>query len=129
MVSVFDEAIAFFGLWARHGSYLNRGIIKESLEAAAIGAERYAQKLRLAERMLMKGQFLTGPDITIADCVAMATLQFTREFYGVPIPADCPALIDWYARFSARPSVQKLSFPADQHAIAHELIAQTGITI
>jgi glutathione S-transferase len=133
VISVFDEAIAFFGLWARHGSLLTRGTLhKESLEAAAIGAERYGQKLRLAERMLkkrQKGQFLTGPNVTIADCVAMATLQFTNEFYGVPIPTDCSALIDWYTRFSTRPSVKKLTPPAHQHAIGRELIKQTGITI
>lgn len=129
MVSVFDEAIAFFGLWARHGSYLNRGIITESLEAAAIGAERYGQKLRLAERMIETNEFVAGPSVTIADCVAMAALQFTREFYGVPIPSDCPSLIGWYDRFSQRPSVQKLEFPPEQHAVARQLMAQTGITV
>jgi glutathione S-transferase len=129
MASVFDEAIAFFGLWSRHGSRLNRGIIRESLEAAAIGAERYGQKIRLAERMLGNKPFMAGASATIADCVAMATLQFTREFYGVPIPGDCQRLIDWYGRFSERPSVSPLQFPEAQHAIARDLIGQTGLTL
>lgn len=126
-VAVFDEAIAFFGLWSRHGSMLNRGIIRESPEAASIGAERYGQKLRLAERMIGDREFLAGDKVTIADCVAMAALQFTREFYGVAIPADCPLLAAWYDRFATRPSVRPLRFPADQLALAYDLPAQSGL--
>ncbi|NUP06057.1 MAG: glutathione S-transferase family protein [Polyangiaceae bacterium] len=129
MVAVFDEAIAFFGLWSRHGSDLNEGIIKKSHDAAAIGAERYGQKLRIAERMTGDSPFLTGDEVTIADCVAMATLQFTRQFYGVPIPADCPRLAAWYERFSKRASAPAPKFPEDQLALAYGLPEQTGITI
>lgn len=127
LVAVFDEAIAFFGLWSRHGSRLNKSIIKESPDAASIGAERYAQKLRIAERMMSESGFLNGEDVTVADCVAMATLQFTREFYGVPIPADCPKLASWYERFAKRPSAPPLRFPSEQLALAHGLPEQTGI--
>lgn len=129
-VSVFDEAIAFFGVWARHGSSVYEGSpFKHSLEAAQVGAERYGQKLRLAERVIGDNEFVAGPNVTIADCVAMATLQFVVEFYSVQIPADCPKLIAWYDRFSKRPSFKPLTIPENMLEISRGLTGQTGITI
>jgi glutathione S-transferase len=129
VTTVLDEALTFFGIWARHGSHLNRGADRESQDAAEIGAERYFQRLRLAERMIGDVEFIAGNTVTTADCVAMASLHFTLGFYGVPIPSDCPRLSDWYARFSLRPSVPTPDYPLEQHAIAIGLMAQTGIRI
>lgn len=129
IINALDEALTFFGIWARHGSRLNRGIDRESQDAAEIGAERYLQKLRLAERMIIDAEFIAGDTVTTADCVAMAALHFTLGFYGVPIPSDCSRLSGWYARFSLRPSVSTPAYPPEQHAIALDLMAQTGIKI
>lgn len=129
ITAVFDEAMTFFGLWARHGSHLNRGIDRESQDVAEICAARYFLQLRLVERMIDDSEFLAGDTVTIADCVAMATLYYVAGFYDVPIPSDCPRLSDWYARFSLRPSVPVSEFPHEQHAIARNLMTQTGITI
>jgi glutathione S-transferase len=129
LTTVLDEALTFFGIWARHGSRLNRGVDRASQGAVAIGAERYFQKLRLAEQMIGDAEFIAGDSVTTADCVAMAALSFARGFYGVPIPSDCARLSGWYARFSLRPSVPTPDYPPEQHALALDLMAQTGIGV
>lgn len=128
-VSVFDEALTFFGVWTRHGSNVYKGSLRESQEAAEIGAERYGQKLRLGERMIGEHAFVAGDNPTIADCVAMATLQFAAEFYSVQIPDDCPRLAAWYDRFAQRPSVTPLRVPEKILELSRGLPSQTGITI
>ena len=40
LVSIFEEATAFFGIWARQGSRLNADRHRTSAEAAEVGAER-----------------------------------------------------------------------------------------
>ncbi len=124
MVAIFDEATSFFGIWARHGSRLNAGRHTMSREAAAIGAERFGSKLRVAES-LMAGPFLTGETVTIADCVAMALLEFTDQFYGVALPVDTPRLAQWYARFAQRPSAQRPVYPAEMLQLARGLPEQS----
>lgn len=128
-VAVFDEAVTFFGMWARHGSDVYKNSLRESRDAAEIGAERYGQKLRVAEQMIGDNAFVAGPDVTIADCVAMATLQFAAEFYSVPIPEDCPKLAAWYDRFAKRPSIVPLAIPDSIFKLSRGLPSQTGITI
>lgn len=128
LVNVFDKALDFFALWARYGSDLSLGDKREYRDVIKIGAERFFEKLRLAERMIEDTQFLAGESVTIADCVAMATLQYTIRFYEVPIPPDCHRLSNWYARFSSRPSAAGSVFPPEQHRIARQLMTQTGVT-
>jgi glutathione S-transferase len=129
LVNVFDEALTSFALWARYGSDLSRSDKREYRDVITIGAERFFEKLRLAERMIEDTQFLAGDGVTIADCVAMATLQYTIGFYDVPIPLDCNRLSNWYMRFTLRASAAKCDFPAEQHRIARHLMTQTNITL
>lgn len=127
LVNVFDEALDAFSLWARYGSDLGGNDRDVYRQVIRLGAEGYFQKLRLAERMLENSEFVGGDQVTIADCVAMAMLQYTIEFYSVPIPPDCVRLASWFARFSARPSAFAPRFPSEHHQIARGLVAQTGI--
>lgn len=124
MVAIFDEAAAFFGLWARQGSRLNANRHTVSREAAAIGAARFGSKLRVAEA-LMEGPFLTGDTLTIADCVAMALLEFTDQFYGVELPTECSKLRQWYSRFARRPSTAPPAYPAAMLELARGLPEQS----
>ncbi len=126
-VSVFDEALDAFALWARYRSDMGGHDKDAHREVIEVGSGTYFKKLRLAERMLHDTKFLAGNSVTIADCVAMAMLQFTAGFYDVPIPPDCARLISWESRFSARPSVRKCDFPADQRRSARDLMKQTGV--
>lgn len=128
MVAVLDEATSFFGIWARQGSALNTDRHAASVEAATIGAERFASKLRVVEAM-MEGEFLTSDSVTVADCVGMALLEFTSGFYGVSIPTNCPKLANWFNRFSRRPSVKPPAYPPSMLEQAYGLPAQTGCHI
>jgi len=128
LVAVFDEATSFFGIWARQGSRSHIGRFKHSPEAAAIGAEMFASKLRVADKMVV-GPFVAGPDVTIADVVAMALLEFVQGFYGVPIPTDCSRLANWYERFARRPSIPALAYPPEELELAYGLPAQTRISV
>lgn len=125
MIGVLEEATSFFGLWARQGSAVNADQHAASVDAATIGAERYASKLRVVEAMIA-GPFLTGSTVTVADCVGMALLEFANDFYGVPVPADCPRLGDWFRRFTDRPSVVSPPYPPNMLAQSRGLPAQTG---
>lgn len=128
LVSIFDEATAFFGLWAREGSAVNADRHHQEMGAATIGAERYADKLRVGEAKLVS-PFLNGGSPTIADCVAAALIEFTNQFYGVPVPSDCPKLADWYARMSERTSMAPPEYPQEMLRIARRLPEDTGIYI
>ncbi|WP_158454202.1 glutathione S-transferase family protein [Agrobacterium pusense] len=127
IVHMFDEAFTFFGLWARHGSALGQGVVRSSRELAEICAERYFGQLLLTEMLMRKEPFIAGEDVTLADCVAMAMLQYASDFYAVPIPPECVKLQTWFDRFSQRPSAKRPSYPEEQRGKAFGLMDQTGV--
>ncbi|KXF78462.1 hypothetical protein ATN84_01300 [Paramesorhizobium deserti] len=126
LVAIFDEATSFFGLWARQGSRVNAERHTPSAEAALIGAERFASKLRVGEAKFV-GPFMNGSRHTIADCVAMALIEFVDQFYGVPVPADCPKLADWYLRLSNSATIRSPRYPQEMLSLAYGLPEQTQI--
>lgn len=123
LTAVFDEATTYFGIWARQGSRLNAERHMISVDAAAVGAERFTSRLRIAEAMASDGPFLTGTRVTIADCVAMALLEFVQDFYGVSIPDSCPKIRAWYQRFRERRVAPPCSYPPDMLAVSFGLQA------
>lgn len=126
-VHMFDEALTFFGLWARHGSALGQGVVRSSREVVEICADRYFGPLRLVERLMSVEPFIVGEHVTLADCVAMATLQYTSDFYAVPIPPECLKLQIWFDSFSQRPSAMRPPYPEKQWRKAIGLMGQTGV--
>lgn len=127
IVHMFDESLTFFGLWARHGSALGQGLIRSSQGVAEICAERYFSQLRIIENLISKDPYIAGGSVTLADCVAMATLQYARDFYAVLFPPDCVRLHTWFDRFSQRPSANRPLYPEEQRAKANGLMDQTGV--
>jgi glutathione S-transferase len=128
LVAVLDEATTFFGIWARHGSRLNVDRHRPSAEAAAVGAEGFSSRLLLAEGMSVGGPFIAGDSVTIADCVAMALLQFVNEVYGVSIPSGCPKLSYWYEQSLLRFSVTQYTYPSEILRLSYGLPGQTQLT-
>jgi len=122
-VHMLDEALTFFGLWGRHGSPLGHGIVRTSQDVAEICAIRYFGQLRLIEKMIGGTEFIAGDRITVADCVAMATLQYAADFYAVPVPPECIKLQTWFEHFSTRPSAARPGYPEDKLARAQGLAA------
>ncbi|HEV7234115.1 MAG TPA: glutathione S-transferase family protein [Sphingorhabdus sp.] len=59
--------------------------------------------MRSFDKALSKTVFLAGDRYSMADIALLSSLDFAA-FIGVPIPDDAPALRDWHARVSARPS-------------------------
>ena len=126
-VHMLDEALTFFGLWARHGSALGQGVVRSSREVSEICADRYFGQLRLIERLMSEEPFIAGEHVTLADCVAMATLQYASDFYAVPIPPECLKLQKWFDSFSQRPSAKRPPYPEQQRSKAFGLMGQTGV--
>lgn len=123
LVSVIDEAALQFGIWCHKGSPAFAGREEQSTQAATFAAGAYHRQLRLLDVLAREagGPFLAGDNATVADCVAMATLQFAQGLYGVPVPDECAALLDWYAMFSERPSAMPAPYPAPLHEVAYGL--------
>ncbi|MGO4138453.1 glutathione S-transferase family protein [Rhizobium brockwellii] len=128
LVAIFDEATKFFGIWARHGSFVNADRHVSDRQTALVGAERYAAKLRVAEAKFV-GPFVAGPNISIADCVAFALLEFTAQFYGVALPADCVNLACWFQTLSDRPAMAPASYPSEMLELSLGLCEQTQIAL
>ncbi len=128
-VHLFDEALTFFGLWARHGSHLGHGIVPTSREVAQLCSQRYFDQLRLVDRMMTDNPFIAGEHVTVADCVAMATLQYSSDFYGVSMPPECVNLRKWYDSFSVRPSAATPWYPERKRERAYGLVDQSGVSL
>jgi len=123
LVAVIDEAALHFGIWCHKGSPAFAGSEEPSREAVTIAADAYYGRLRLLDTLASDtpGTFLAADGVTIADCIAMATLQFAEKLYGVPLPEGCAVLRDWCDMFSKRPSSTAPSYPEPLLATARGL--------
>lgn len=123
MVSVIDEAAMQFGIWCHKASPLFAGREQQCREAATFAADAYYGRLQALDMLVQEheGPFLSGVQVTIADCVTMATLQFAEHVYGVPLPNGCDALGEWYGSFAKRPSAALPSYPEPVVSLAYGL--------
>ena len=105
------------------GSRAFAGREEQSQEAATIAADAYYGRLSLLDTLASEtpGVFLAGDEVTIADCIAMATLQFAEKLNDVPLPEGCPTLREWYDTFSRRPSAAAPSYPEPLLAVTQGL--------
>ncbi len=122
LVSVIDEATTYFGVWCRQASPLFAGHGPQNRDAATMGADVYHVRLRQLDALIGEtaGPFLAGRHVTIADCIAMSTLQFAEHCYGVPVP-NYGRLTSWYTYFGARPSATLPAYPQPVLALAYGL--------
>jgi glutathione S-transferase len=122
-VSIADEAALHFGIWAHKGSPVFADMEEQNPITARFGAKAYLKQLERLELILAENQgpFLTGPEISIADCVAMATVQFAADGYGVPLPERLEHLRAWYGLFQQRPSAECPAYPEPFLARAYGL--------
>lgn len=126
-VAIIDEATVQMGIWVRNISPVFAGRVPQNAQAGKVAAGIYHRQVRLLEKFAATagGPFLAGQSVTIADCIGFATLQFAREFYGIPLPDDCPTLQSWYDRFSTRPGVAIPAYPPPLLAMARDLLGHT----
>lgn len=67
--------------------------------------ERYAKALAWFDRELEGREFVIGGSYTMADIIALVTVDFAA-FIGLEMPEATPHLHAWHARVSARPSAK-----------------------
>lgn len=86
-----------------HAHPLTAAIVQQHREFGESNRAHTEAALRWLDRELEGRDFIAGGDFTIADIVALSTVDFAG-FIGLPIPGDCANLKAWHARVSARPS-------------------------
>jgi glutathione S-transferase len=70
------------------------------------------------DSVLKKQPYIAGDNFSMADITVIGGLIFA-ELVDLPIPAECEALLAWYARMEERPSVQNrvtMSMPSAVNA-------------
>src|SRR5262249_11671391 len=63
-------------------------------------------------------EFLNGRYPTIADCSLASLAGFMSEFYSIELPRECVRIIEWYTRFSTRPSAHPPEYPQELRSLA-----------
>lgn len=90
-----------------HGSPLTAGVVKRQIPEVA---DTYRAVVRrgfgLLDDALATRPFLAGEGFSMADILALCTLDFATELNGLPVPGDAAHLSRWYADVSARPSAR-----------------------
>lgn len=84
------------------------GRLKQSAEAADNAKGFLASTLKVLDKLIGAGPFVTGARPSIADCTLWASWEFA-QFAGVPlaeVEPNAKSLLRWAATFSERPSAQ-----------------------
>lgn len=92
-------------VWAHTHPFTARVVKPQYTEFGESQRPRVIHAMREFDRALAGRDWLDGEAYSMADIVLLTTIDF-GDFIGVPMPDDAPALRDWHARASARPSAQ-----------------------
>ncbi len=88
-----------------HGSPLTRAVVKQQIPEVA---EQYRRVFRdfhtLLDRRLAEHAYLAGDDYSMADILALCTLDFAAGLNDLPWSEEQTHLARWHASVSARPS-------------------------
>ncbi|MCW6513176.1 glutathione S-transferase [Lichenifustis flavocetrariae] len=80
--------------------------------------DKAVRGMRYFDGVLQHRAFVAGDTFSMADITVIGGLIFA-ELVGLAVPAECKALLDWYARMQERPSVRNritMSEPAEAAA-------------
>lgn len=119
LMSLINESTLLFGVHISHANRLFAGMVEQKRDAADAAWGFYLNRMTTLDRMVKSDEFLNGAHPTIADCALASLLGFAKDFYNVTIPSDFGRIVDWYARFSARPSAAPPEYPPELIAITH----------
>ena len=109
LMDVFNELCAFFGMYIRNASQQFAAVLPQSEETARRALDRCHKMLTLVDKWAdPEGPMLANStgQLTIVDCVAMATFQFAEYIYGLEILQGHPRLEQFFAAFSRNPSTE-----------------------
>lgn len=87
----------------RHAHPYTAALLTQFKDFGESNREHAERAFRWLDRELEGKAFIAGRDFSIADIVALTTIDFGK-FIGVIPPEECANLADWHARVSARPS-------------------------
>lgn len=91
------------GMVWRHDDERTAPLLTQYKDFGASNRETAAKAMQWLDRDLGERPFVAGEDYTVADIVALTTIDF-GHFIGVDIPEACGDLRHWHERVSARPS-------------------------
>jgi glutathione S-transferase len=88
-----------------HGSPLTKGVIKRQIpEVAEQNRSIVRSYFEFLDRHLEAHEFLAGSAYSVADIVALCTLDFAAKLNDLPHSAEQQHLSRWYQAVSSRPS-------------------------
>jgi glutathione S-transferase len=90
-------------VWMHAHPFTARVVKPQYKEFGESNRAHAVRAMRRFDKALGASTYVAGPDFSMADIVLLTTIDFA-DFIGLPMPEDVPALIDWHARISARPS-------------------------
>lgn len=90
-------------IW-RHTHPLTAGLLTQYKDFGESNRAHADRAYRWLDDELSDRSFIAGPTYTMADIVALTTVDFGRMI-GVAIPEDCSRVLAWLQRVSERPSV------------------------
>jgi glutathione S-transferase len=90
-----------------HGSPLTKGVVKNQIaEMAEQNRSIVRQYLRFLDRHLGESEFLAGDAYSMADIIALCTLEFAAKLNDLPHSPEQANLDRWFRTVSARPSAR-----------------------
>jgi glutathione S-transferase len=119
LISLINESTLLFRDHVFNANPLFAGRVEQKRDAANAAWEFYGERMVTLDRIVKGDEFLNGVHPTIADCALAELVGFAKDFYNVAIPPDCRHIVEWYARFSARPSAAPPAYRPELLAIAH----------
>ncbi len=90
-------------VWMHTHPFTARVVKPQYTEYGESNRPRALEAMRRFDRALACSDFVAGAAFSVADIILISTLDFAT-FIGLEMPDDVPALRDWHARISTRPS-------------------------
>ena len=95
--------IAVGQVWMHTHPFTARVVKPQYTEYGLSNRPRAIEAMRRFDRALAQTRYLAGDTFSMADIILLTTIDFST-FIGLDMPDDTPALADWHARVSDRPS-------------------------
>jgi glutathione S-transferase len=92
-------------VWMHTHPFTARVVVPQYTEFGESNRPKVLTAMRRFDDALKDRSFLAGDGYSVADIALLTTIDFAG-FIGISMPEDVPALTDWHARVSARPSAQ-----------------------
>ncbi len=90
-------------VWMHTHPFTARVVKPQYTEYGESNRPRALDAMRRFDRELCGHDYVAGVAFSVADIILLSTIDFA-DFIGLQMPSDVPALRNWHARISSRPS-------------------------